>query len=246
MHTRPDHLNAIARRTAQRAGWQEDVPSGFWYAVEESMPAATGQANPADFVMNLDGIQFGSIALSVSLGKQATTLVIDDCDDSILLLARFVRVLRRGGHPHAALADQTHSHVFVGPGPDPQLVRLLLVLEPNDRCDEWQLCEGLVDRQTLVEAFSRLALEISYHPNFGHHFVLHASLNGDAYDRVADEADDDFGRLDGEEDAVECWNAREQFVAAQIAGHLALSEREESKVKQYRSALRRAAQGFVY
>ena len=230
-----EYLERFLVDGACKGGWVKDREIGAWFPIEEPLPKLPGTPVCADVSLRLTSIMYGWIAITVEGGGKTLSLWIDDIKDSPVLLVRFVQVLAAGGEPHAALAGGARAHFIVQDGPDPLLCRLHIEGQSES---EIETIDVLTDRNKLLHQFRSLTTTIADHPSFAHHFICHACLPDDEYDRVADAAALEWASgvkagLFGDD-----VDAQEQFTTAKIVTEVPLPEDCAKLAKEERAMLR--------
>lgn len=221
-------------RCALQRGWHRS--GKFWIPIETSLslpPSPNLEAAKVAFTVK--ELLFGSIVVEVTGAAQRLEIVIDDVYDSPIILVRFMQVLAAGGRPHAAMADSTWCDFIVDDGPSANQCRLII---DNDCPDRKGRIDVFTNRDTLIDAFRGLALEIGKHPNLAHHFLYHCCLPDDHYDRVANAHDKDWA--EGVQRGIypdDC-DAEGQLLGALIVEHVPLPPDCAKEATRYRDMMK--------
>lgn len=112
-HVNPDYAEYCLIRSARRGGWYQNRETGAWFPIEEPLPKLPGPPLDADVSLSLNSINHGLIAIAIEAGGKIIDLSLDDIEDSLVLLVRFIQVLAAGGEPHAGLAEHATARFIV-------------------------------------------------------------------------------------------------------------------------------------
>lgn len=217
-----------------RAGWDEISGTDLWLPIDEPLPPSLGTPVPAPVTLTLGQILYGSIYFTVRLGAQQIELVVDDIEDSLILFARFVRILTQGGTPHAWLANSACAHfkaIDAGGGACRLQIRLI-------GYQREEMIDVITDKASLAAAFRGLARAIADHPCFAHMWLCHCCLPNEDYERVSDTAEADWKQGVGEGRYPDDWEAEQLFTAERITAGIPLSEELSQFAAKYRQMLR--------
>jgi hypothetical protein len=238
-HVRPGLEGYFTASHALRAGWQRDWDSDLWFPIDEALPRLPGEpTGVTEVYLSLRRIMFGGVFLTVRAGDRIGECYICDVEDSLVMLARFTKILADGGQPHAPLANRNKAHFIVQDLPDrPGMVRFYC--KPYQVVFEQEILIDCVTRRAdLTVQFRELTRAIANHPNLAHHWICHADLRSDAYGRVADAADAEWERgvLGGTH--ADDWNAQQDYCAARISAEVPLPDYGVQLAARYREMLR--------
>lgn len=227
---------------ALRRGWHQNAKGGAWFPIEEPLRSLPGSPLYADVKAYLDSIAFGTILIAIEVNGVRHDIGLDDLEDSLELLVRFIQVLASGGQPHAVLADYGCASMIIQDGPEPHLCRLYLA---NQHPIRNYVIDVMTDRATLLSQFRDLAQSIADHPNFAHHFVCHCCLPDGEYDRVSEAAEAEWargvreGRFADDPVASDAdIDAGDAFVASQLSEKVTLPEDCARLAEQHCAMLR--------
>lgn len=232
-----DRFDSLLTHLAARNGWQRSEVDDHWYPIEEPLPALPGSPAPADVRISLESILFGGINVALEINDARLDLNINDYDDELIFLARFVRTLAAGGEPHATLSDRTYSHFVVQNSPVPGMCRLYVNALPEAALER-RVFDVLTDREKLVIQFRQLTTAIADHPWFAHLQICHCCLPEADYDRALDLAEAEWGAGVADGRWPDDIDAKEAFEAAKLVAEVSLPPECGRLAAKYRTMLR--------
>jgi hypothetical protein len=184
-------------------------------------------------------IRWGSIEIEVGIGGSKVRVFVDDIDDDLAELVQFVRALAANLDIRSRIADRRMTTFSVDACGEMELCNFAVVVGPNDRTAGTTAVTAIVSRAQLGSQLRNLATAIANHSQLAHHFVSHADLPNECYDRVGDEAKRTWERLVGTgELGAEDDETREEFIAAAITAKVPLPVECRRRVADIQRMLR--------
>ena len=234
-HVRAGFSYFVANDAALQAGWQKAFGSELWFPIEEPLPWLPGSPEETDIAIRLVEIRWGALVGEILTETARMPFYMNDLDDSLENLVRFIQVLRAGGMPHAALSDRARRHFFVQASGTPQKCRFLVSIAESDGP---KVIDVVTDRDRLLQQLESFAAKVADEENLAHHFLCHGSLDTKLYDEVSDAADADWLALVASGAQADDPDAQDAFAAARIKRDVPLSDAEVAMVHAYRKMLR--------